>query len=58
MNLRVETIGLLAGLALAAAPAAAVNLISNGNFESGNTGFTSQYTYTVPGPGNLYPESV
>lgn len=58
MNLRVGTIGLLAGLALAAAPAAAVNLISNGNFESGNTGFTSQYTYTVPGPGNLYPESV
>ena len=29
------------------------NLISNGNFESGNTGFSSNYTYTT---GSLIPE--
>ncbi len=30
------------------------NLIANGNFDGGNTGFTSDYVYT---PGNLVPES-
>jgi len=32
-----------------------LNLITNGDFESGNTGFTSDYTYM---PGNLVPEGV
>lgn len=34
-----------------AVPAAAQNLITNGNFEAGNTGFTSQYAYS-PGGNN------
>lgn len=36
------------------APSAATNLITNGNFSAGNTGFTSEYTYNgVDGFGNL-----
>lgn len=36
------------------APPAAVNLATNGTFSSGNTGFTSEYTYNaVDGSGNL-----
>jgi len=31
------------------------NLVENGDFESGNTGFSSDYTYS---PGNLIPEGV
>lgn len=31
------------------------NLVSNGNFEQGNTGFTSDYTYS-PGPNGLWNE--
>ena len=30
-----------------------VNLLTNGDFSAGNTGFTSQYTYS---PGNLLHE--
>lgn len=37
---------------LAAGSAQAVNLVPNGNFSAGNTGFTSGYTYS---PGNLVP---
>jgi gliding motility-associated-like protein len=33
------------------------NLVVNGDFEAGNTGFSSSYTY-VSGPGSLVPESV
>jgi hypothetical protein len=56
-------------LALAAAPAAlavmatpavaAVNIVVNGGFEDGNTGFTSNYTYVAPGSGpeSMVPES-
>ncbi len=44
-----------AGCLLAwAVPAAAQNLVPNGNFEAGNTGFTSDYTYS---PGNGFPQS-
>jgi hypothetical protein len=50
-------ISMIVAAVLAASPAYAVNLIANGDFEAGNTGFASQYTYTVPGPTNLYPES-
>jgi len=34
---------------------ASTNLIVNGNFEQGTTGFTNDYIYS---PGNLYPEGV
>ena len=41
---------LLAAALLAAAPSAAANLVVNGNFSAGNTGFTSpSYTYVAPG---------
>lgn len=34
---------------------ASINLIDNGDFEAGNAGFSSDYTYS---PGDLYPEGV
>lgn len=37
------------------APDYSNNLVENGDFESGNTGFTSDYTYS---PGNLVPEGL
>jgi len=40
---------LLAAALLAATPAAAVNLVTNGNFSAGDTGFTSDYSYRAPG---------
>lgn len=40
---------LLAAALLAAAPAAAVNVVTNGDFSAGNTGFTSSYTFQSPG---------
>lgn len=43
--------------ALTGAAQAAPNLVTNGNFEAGNTGFTSLYTY-APGNGNGVPASV
>ena len=36
----------VAAAALVAMPAAAANLVTNGNFEAGNTGFTSAYAYS------------
>lgn len=33
------------------------NLVVNGDFEAGNTGFTSGYTYAAPAFNALYPES-
>ena len=54
---------LLAGVALAAAVAAssagAANLVTNGDFSAGNTGFGSDYTY-VPSvnQGSGYPEGI
>jgi len=41
-----------------AAPASAVNLIDNGNFEAGNTGFTSGYGYVAPAATALNPEAL
>jgi len=35
---------------------ASANLVVNGDFEAGNTGFTSSYTYVSPGYNVLYPE--
>lgn len=40
---------LLAAALLIAAPAAAANVVTNGNFSAGNTGFSSAYTFQVPG---------
>lgn len=40
---------LLAAALLGAVPAAAVNLVTNGDFSAGNTGFTSAYTFQTPG---------
>ena len=34
------------------------NLVANGDFSEGNTGFTSSYTYVSSGAGELVPESV
>ncbi|MDJ1485663.1 T9SS type A sorting domain-containing protein [Cytophagaceae bacterium YF14B1] len=37
----------------------AQNLVTNGNFSSGNTGFTSEYTYVAPSNNTvLYPEGL
>lgn len=33
------------------------NIIVNGDFEAGNTGFTSSYGYVTPGGVNLWPEA-
>jgi len=35
-----------------------VNLLTNGSFESGNTGFGSSYGYVVPSAGALEPENL
>ena len=48
---------LLAAALLAATPAFAVNLITNGDFESGNTGFSSDYVYAPSSPSAGTPES-
>lgn len=36
----------------------AVNLVTNGSFELGNTGFGSGYSYVVPGTNALWPEGL
>lgn len=47
---------LVAGLSFSSA-ASAANLITNGDFSAGNSGFTSQYTYVTDGVMNsLFPE--
>lgn len=46
---------ILASLATAAlCPAAKANFVVNGNFESGNTGFTSSYQFGLTGPQASY----
>jgi hypothetical protein len=46
----------LLAFALMAGTAVAASLLVNGGFESGNSGFTSQYTYTeVPWPSDQHP---
>lgn len=45
---------LMLGMAM---PAAAANMVTNGDFSAGNAGFTSGYNYIAPaGPFSLYPE--
>ncbi|QMW23109.1 PEPxxWA-CTERM sorting domain-containing protein [Sandaracinobacteroides saxicola] len=47
----------IAALLLGATGAQAANLVVNGDFEAGNTGFSSGYTYIAPaGQFSLYPE--
>ena len=45
-------------IATLAAPATAANLITNGDFGAGNSGFGSGYTYVSPGYGVLFPEGL
>jgi hypothetical protein len=49
----------LAAVLIAAGSASATELLTNGNFDAGNTGFVSQYKYSPPdGSGqNLWPEA-
>ncbi|WP_262408824.1 PEPxxWA-CTERM sorting domain-containing protein [Sphingomonas sp. JC676] len=48
----------LAAALLAPLPALAQESVTNGDFEAGNTGFTSEYSYVgAPGPNALYAES-
>ena len=42
--------------AMSAGAASAANLITNGDFSSGFTGFTTQYNPVAPTPNSLYPE--
>ncbi|THD62017.1 PEPxxWA-CTERM sorting domain-containing protein [Phenylobacterium sp.] len=57
MKTQIAFAALAAGL-IAAGSASATQLLANGNFDAGNTGFTSQYVYSPPnGTGaNLWPE--
>ncbi|MFT5487938.1 MAG: hypothetical protein ACI9JL_000697 [Paracoccaceae bacterium] len=50
-NFAKQAVGAFAGVVLFSA-AASANLINNGDFEAGNTGFTSSYAYN---PGNIGP---
>lgn len=43
---------------LMAAPATAANLVVNGDFEAGNSGFTSGLIYAAPAPSVLTPEGL
>lgn len=59
MKLRSIAQSLLFGIffLICAGAASAISIV-NGNFELGNTGFTSNYGYVSPGPGALLPPSV
>lgn len=48
---------LAAGLMLASAGSAAANIVINGDFSAGNTGFTSGYTF-VPYGTDMHPEGL
>ena len=48
----------LAVTALAGAAQASPNLVTNGDFSAGATGFSTGYTYAAPSPSALYPEGV
>jgi hypothetical protein len=42
----------------AAAPAAAASLVTNGDFEAGNSGFSTDYGYAAPAANALIPEGL
>ncbi len=46
-----------AGCVASTAASIAQELVVNGAFTSGNSGFTSAYTYVTPGGNNMYPEA-
>lgn len=48
---------LAGGILFASAASAAPNLVVNGDFSAGNSGFTSGYTYQ-PYPGDMHPEGL
>jgi hypothetical protein len=48
---------LLAAALLAGTPAFAVHLVTNGDFEAGNTGFASDYVYTPSSPSAGVPKA-
>ncbi len=48
---------LLAALAFASPSLAATNLVTNGGFEAGNSGFTSTYNYVAPNANLMVPEN-
>ena len=50
MNRKILAVSVLSMLVLFSIAARAQNLFTNGDFEQGNTGFTTDYTY-VPGNG-------
>ena len=52
-----KSLFLLAAMAIATPSFAATNLVTNGGFESGNTGFTSTYNAVVPNTGAMVPEN-
>lgn len=55
--MRASTLLLTAAAVLAAPASAATNLVTNGDFEAGNTGFTSGYSYVgTPGDFAMYGE--
>jgi hypothetical protein len=56
VNLRIWAAAAVSSFAMASA-AQAANLVANGDFEGGNTGFGSDYTY-VSGPGSAIPPAV
>ena len=55
MKINILAISALGLFALLAVPVASAELIVNGNFQSGYTGFTSAYTVGQPGNTGLYP---
>ncbi|MBC7535933.1 MAG: proprotein convertase P-domain-containing protein, partial [Ferruginibacter sp.] len=46
-----------AGCVASTTASIAQELVVNGDFSSGNTGFTSLYNYVIPGGLNMYPEA-
>lgn len=57
MKMHLMAAAMAAGLLMAGGTASAANLITNGDFSAGNTGFTSGYTYVAPDNGNLGDKS-
>ena len=57
MKKLLAAVALSAGLMVASVASAAVNIVVNGDFSAGNTGFTSGYSF-VPYPTDMHPEGL
>ena len=57
MNKLLAATAFVATIAFASAASAATNLVVNGDFSAGNTGFTTGYTF-VPYPTDMHPEGL